>query len=416
MPDIKVTAQLLKAVPFLHGLPAPAREALARQAHERSFKPGALIVREGSPGATLYIIKDGAVEIVKGGGKNAVALTTRAAGEFFGEMGILEGAKRSASVRAVGAVTVIEVPGSIMLKTLLEHPKVLLETARLLSRSLRDSDTLMIGGLKKKNAELQRAYKALQEAQDDIIEKKRLERELELARELQDSLLPRAIPPLEDFRFAGRSRPAEAVGGEIYDVIPISGKVFGLLIASAAGSGVFAAIFMALTRALVVAEGERELSPKPVAVRVHQLLLQLAKPTMPVSMFYAVVDVRDRKMTYINAGHTAPLLRHADGLIESLPGKGTLLAESLRVEVEQQSIELQPGDALALYTDGLILAEDAAGKPYGADRLKAVLSGEAASPDAMIDRVLADVDAHIGKAPRTKDQAMLVAAVERRAG
>ena len=413
MAEIKATAKLLKSVPFLRGLSHAAYEALARQANPRSVKAGALIFREGAPGATLYIIQAGDVEIVKGSGKNAVRLATRGVGEFFGEMGILEAAKRSASVRARSNVTLIEVPGRIVVQTLLANPKVLLETTRTLSRSLRESDTQMIQGLKKKNAELSRAYKALQAAQDQIIEKKRIERELELARELQDSLLPRAIPPMEDFRFAGRSRPAEAVGGDFYDVIPIGSKFFGVLIASVAGTGLFSAIFMALTRALVVAEGERQLSPRLVATRVHQLLLQLAKPTMPVSMFYGVVDVRDRSMKYVNAGHAAPLVHRADGLIEPLPGQGTLLAESFQVDVEERSAGFKPGDALVLYTDGLLLAENAAGEPYGADHLRATLSGESAAPEAMIDRVLADVDAHCGGRPQTRDQAILIAAVNR---
>ncbi|HJW84006.1 MAG TPA: SpoIIE family protein phosphatase [Anaerolineae bacterium] len=413
MAEIKATAKLLKTVPFLRGLSHAACDALARQASERSFKSGALIFREGAPGATLYIIKEGEVEIFKGRGKNAVTLARRGAGEFFGEMGILEEAKRSASVRARGDVTLIEAPGRIVIQTLLANPKVLLETTRTLSRSLRQSDTQMILGLKKKNAELARAYRALQAAQEEIIEKKRIERELELARELQDSLLPRAIPPIEEFRFAGRSRPAEAVGGDFFDVVPIGSKFFGLLIASVAGTGLFAAIFMALTRALVVAEGERQLSPKLVATRVHQLLLQLAKPTMPVRMFYGVVDVRDRSMKYVNAGHAAPLWHRADGLIESLPGQGTLLAESYQMDVEERSVAFKSGDALVLYTDGLLLAANAAGELYGADRLKAILSGEIASPEAMIDRVLADVDAHCGGRPRMRDQALLIAGVNR---
>lgn len=411
MANIQATVKLIKSVPFLRGLSNAACSALARQAREQNFKSGKLIFREGSPGATLYIIRDGEVEIYKGAGKNAVTLARRGPGAFFGEMGILENAKRSASVRALGDVSLIEVPGPIVIKTLLEHPKVLIETTRLLSRELRVSDTRMIQDLKKKNAELSRAYKALQDAQDEIVEKKRLEREMELARELQNSLLPRSIPPIEVFRFAGRSRPAEAVGGDFYDVIPIGPKFFGVLIASAAGTGAFAAIFMALTRALVVAEAERQLSPRLVATRVHHLLLQLSKPTMPVSVFYGVIDVRDRSMKYVNAGHAAPLLLRADGLIESLPGQGTLLADSLHVEVEERSVTLKPGDALVLYTDGLLLAENAAGEPYGAGRLKAALSARQETPELTIDGVLADVDAHCAGRPRTKDQAILITEV-----
>ncbi len=408
MANTQSTAKLLKTIPFLRGLSNAAYAALARRSREHAFKKGRLIFREGSQGTTLYIVKDGEVDIVKGRGKDAVTLATRRSGEFFGEMSIIEGAKRSAAARAHTDVTLIEVPGDVVLKTLQQHPKVLLETTRQLSSNLRQADTTMIGKLKKKNVELRRAYRALQSAQEEIIEKKRLERELELARDLQDSLLPRELPPLEDFTFAGRSRSAEVVGGDFYDVIPIGPKFFGLLIASVTGKGLLAAIFMALTRALVVSEGQRQQQPKIVATQVHRLLLQLAKPTMPVSMFYGVVDVRDRSLKYINAGHPAPLLREADGAIATLPGEGTQLAASLTVDVEERSVILKPGQSLALYTDGLTQTEDADGLAFGIDRLKTALSGEVTSPEALIDRVFGAVDAHRGEAAQRSDQAVLV--------
>ncbi|HLF26814.1 MAG TPA: SpoIIE family protein phosphatase [Anaerolineae bacterium] len=412
MADTQATAQLLSTIPFLRGLSSAAYAALARQARTRTFKAGKSIFREGARGATLYIVKEGEVEIVKGSGKDAVTLATRRAGEFFGEMSIIEGAKRSAATRARTNVTLIEVPGEVVMQTLLKHPAVLLETTRQLSSNLRQSDSAMIQNLKKKNAELRRAYQALQAAQDELIQKKRLEYELELARELQDSLLPRELPPLDEFHFAGRSRPAGAVGGDFYDVIPIGPNFFGLLIAEVAGQGLFAAIFMALTRALVVSEGQRQQQPRLVASHVHRLLLQLAKPTMPVALFYGVVDVRDRSMKYVNAGHVAPLLRHTDGQIEALPGEGTQLASALRMEAEERSVTLRPGQTLALYTDGIVQTENAAGKPFGLERLQAALSGGVDSPEALIDRVFEAVNDHRDGVEQRHDQAVLVVQVK----
>ena len=412
MTDAKATANLLRTVPFLKGLSGADYAALARRSRERAFKAGRTIFREGSQGTTLWIIKDGEVDIVKGRGRDEVTFVTRRAGEFFGEMGIIEGAKRSATTRARTDVTLIEVPGDVVMKTLLKHPPVLLETTRQLSSNLRQADTTMIQGLKKKNAELRRAYQALQEAQDEIVEKKRLERELELARELQDSLLPRELPHLPGLQFAGRSRPAEAVGGDFYDVIPIRSNLFGLLIASVAGQGLFAAIFMALTRALVVSEGQRQEHPHLVASNVHRLLLQLAKPTMPVSMFYGVIDVREGAVKYVNAGHAAPLVRSADGSVAALAGAGTQLAASLRVQVDERSTTLQAGQTLVLYTEGLTRTENPAGESFGVNRLKAVLASEVRSAGMLVDSVFAAVDAHRGEAAQRYDQAILVAHVK----
>lgn len=412
MADTRATAKLLSTIPFLRGLSSAAYLALARKTRQRAFKAGRSIFREGSQGTTLYIIQDGEVDIVKGRGQDKVTLVTRKAGEYFGEMSIIEGAKRSAAARARSDATLIEVPGDVVMRTLLKYPKVLLQTTRQLSGNLRRSDTTMIDGLKKKNNELRRAYKALQAAQAEIVEKKRLEHELELARDLQDSLLPRDLPPLEDFTFAGRCRSAEVVGGDFYDVIPIGPKFFGLMIASVAGKGLFAAIFMALTRALVVSEGQRQQQPRLVATQVHRLLLQLAKPTMPVSLFYGVVDVRDRNMKYVNAGHVAPLLRHADGGIEALPGAGTQLAASLQMDAEERAIMLRPGQTLVLYTGGLAQTENGAGEAFGVRRLKSTLVAEADSPEAHIDQLLKAVDGHRGPALQRLDQAVLIAHVK----
>jgi serine phosphatase RsbU (regulator of sigma subunit) len=411
MTDTQSTVKVLKTIPILRGLSGATYAALARRTRALSFKAGKPIFREGAQGTTLYIVKEGEVDIVKGSGKNAVTLVTRRPGEFFGEMGILESAQRSATARARTDVTLLEVPGDVVVKTLLKNPRVLLGTTRMLSSNLRQADTAMIARLKKKNAELERAYKALQAAQAEIIEKKRLERELELARELQDSLLPRETPPIGEFRFAGRSRPSAAVGGDFYDVIPIGPNFVGLLMASVAGTGLFAAIFMALTRALVVSESRRQVSPKAVAERVHQLLLQLAKPTMPVSMFYGVIDVRNRALAYVNAGHAAPLLRDADGRVEALAGSGTQLAASPRVSVDEQSIVLQPGQALVMFSDGLIETRNGSDTKYGLGRMRATLAGAFESPSALVERFFADADAHRGATAQSHDQAILIASV-----
>lgn len=411
MADTKAIAKLLRTIPILRGLPAAAYTALARRTRQLSVKAGKTIFREGAQGTTLYIVKSGAVDIVKGRGQDAVPLVMRGAGDFFGEMSLIEGAKRSATARAHTDVTLLEVPGDVVMRTLLAHPKVLLATTRALSGNLRRADTNMIERLKRKNIELERAYLALQAAQEQIIEKKRLERELELARELQDSLLPRETPPNPPFQFAGRSRPAAAVGGDFFDVIPIGRNFSGLLIASIAGSGLFAAIFMALTRALLVSESQRELSPKKVAERVHQLLLQLAKPTMPVSMFYGVVDARSQALTYVNAGHIAPLLRDTGGSVEPLAGSGTMLAAAPRVDVEERSIVLKPGQALAMFTDGLVETRNPSGAKYGVGRVRAPLSRPIDSPAAVIERIFADLDRHSGQAAQSHDQALLVTTV-----
>jgi sigma-B regulation protein RsbU (phosphoserine phosphatase) len=169
-----------------------------------------------------------------------------------------------------------------------------------------------------------------------------------------------------------------------------------------------AAIFMALVHALVVAEGRRQASPQIVARRVHHLLLELAKPTMPVSVFYGVVDVQECVMRYINAGSALALLRHANGAVEMLPGEANMLAASLHTDVEERAISLHKGCVLLLPSAGLIAAQNASGEAYGTDRLQNALKRGPETPQELKDFVLADLDAHCAGAPQHGDQTLLV--------
>lgn len=408
MAEVTAIARLLKTIPYLRGLSREAYAKLARRTRERTYRAGQIIFREGAEGDALYLIKEGEVEIVKGRGKTQTLLARRAAGEYFGEMGLLEGAKRSATIRARTAVTVLEVPGNTMTRILLQYPRVLLETARMLSDQLRQADTRIISDLKKQNAELNRAYKALQKAQVEIVEKERLEREMSLAREVQTSLLPRELPPIGAFHFAGQSRPADVVGGDFFDVFTARSGAFGVMVASVASQGVNAAIFMALVHALVVAEGRRQTSPQIVARRVHHLLLELAKPTMPVSIFYGVVDVQERVLRYINAGSALAMLRDANGEVELLRGEAHMLAAALHTDVEERTISLHAGCGLLLPSAGLVAANNAAGEAYGTDRLQRALQRGPHTPEELRDFVLADLDAHVAGAVQRSDQTLLV--------
>ncbi|NIV36729.1 MAG: stage II sporulation protein E, partial [Anaerolineae bacterium] len=130
-------------------------------------------------------------------------------------------------------------------QALAEQPELLYRTVAALSVRLRESDQHLIADLRRKNEELARAYRELQEAQAALVEKERLERELELAREIQRRLLPKTFPRLAGFDCAAASRPARQVGGDFYDVIPLASDRVGLVMADVSGKGMPAALFMA---------------------------------------------------------------------------------------------------------------------------------------------------------------------------
>jgi sigma-B regulation protein RsbU (phosphoserine phosphatase) len=209
--------------------------------------------------------------------------------------------------------------------------------------------------------ELEGKIAELEAAQAELRVKERMEAELALAREVQQSLLPRTFPLLPGFRFAAHNEPARQVGGDFYDVFVLDEGRFGLVVADVSDKGMPAALYMALSRSLLLAEARRpqgasgsEASPALVLAQVNRLLRELAEPDMFVSMFYGVVDVATRRMRYARAGHDRPILLRAGQSVE-LGGRGALLGvfgpdELLLTEEE---LALRPGDRLALFTDGL---------------------------------------------------------------
>jgi serine phosphatase RsbU (regulator of sigma subunit) len=250
----------------------------------------------------------------------------------------------------------------------------------------------------------------LEEAQAQIVQKERLERELELARDVQQSLLPRVFPEVPGYRFAARNETARQVGGDFYDVFRLDDSHFGLVIADVSDKGMPAALFMALTRSLLLAEARRELSPRAVLVRVHRLLRELGDPNMFVTIFYAVVDTATCTLTYVRAGHERPLLLHA-GEVQSLEGQGLFLGllDIGDLPVSEEQLQLAGGDQLVLYTDGLADTLSPDGQAFGLDRLVALFAAHAElGPDELCSATFDELAAYAGESEHFDDMTLLV--------
>ncbi|MBN1564591.1 MAG: PP2C family protein-serine/threonine phosphatase, partial [Anaerolineae bacterium] len=278
-------------------------------------------------------------------------------------------------------------------------------------------------------AELRAKIKELEAAQVGLARKERLERELELARDVQQSVLPHTFPQLHGYHFAARYQSARMVGGDFYDVIvldggePVHGEPMGgasncnrlgIVIADVSDKGIPAALYMALTRSLLLAEARRSPSPREVLINVNRLLLELGQPNMFVTIFYGVLDRATRRLTYARGGHDRPLVIRA-GISTELGGRGTmlgLLGPEL-FQLSEEAITLQAGDRLILYTDGLmdVMAPD--GKLFTREQLIALLQTHAAlPPDDLCAAVFRDLAIYQGDADQYDDTTLLVVAVE----
>jgi serine phosphatase RsbU (regulator of sigma subunit) len=253
----------------------------------------------------------------------------------------------------------------------------------------------------------------LEAAQAELAQKARLERDLELARQVQQSLLPRVFPDLPGITFAARSEPARRVGGDFYDVFALADGCCGIAIADVSDKGLPAALFMALTRSLLLAEARREASPRQVLLNVHALLLELGDPEMFVTVFYGVIDPVARTLTYARAGHDRPILLRKGAAVE-LPGKGIFLGllESDDLLLTEEQTTLQAGDRLILFTDGLTDALAPDEVPFGRERLAAFLAAHAGlAPAALCSATFAELAAYQGQAEQFDDMALVVAGV-----
>jgi serine phosphatase RsbU (regulator of sigma subunit) len=402
--------KMLRTLPFLEGVSPDVVERLAQGVIERSFQPGQVILQEGSTGREMYLIVEGLVEVVKRRGAEEMVLARRGSGDVFGEMGFIEARPRFATIRALEPTRLLEFSEHDMRSALTKQPQLLYRIIQVLSARLRESDQQMIADLQRKNQELARAYRELQEAQAALVEKERLERELELARELQQSILPHEFPHLPGFSCAARNRPARQVGGDFYDVILLSKGRVGLVMADVSDKGMVAALYMALARSLIRAEAKRNSSPRQVLLRVHRLLLEMSQADMFVTVFYGVLDPAQGTLRYARAGHDPPLLfSPSTGECQFLKAKGALLGLVERVSLEEASVDLRPDDLLVLYTDGITDANSPAGEFFDVERLREmVCAASESSAQDLCDLIFERVGRFQAEAVQYDDMALLV--------
>ncbi len=401
--------EVVQELDFLQGARPDVVRRLVDGAAERRFLPGNVILEEGALGREIYLVVEGAVEIVKG--QDEILLGQRHAGELVGEMAFLEDRPRSATVRAVAPTLLLEFSETKLREALADQPELLYHTVAALSVRLRESDQHMIADLRRKNQELAQAYRELKEAQAALVEKERLEREMELAREIQQRLLPKTFPQLAGFDCAAASQPARHVGGDFYDVIPLGSDRVGLVMADVSGKGMPAALFMALTRSLMRAEGLRSVSPREALLRVNKLLLEMSRAELFVTVLYGVLDVAARTFRYARAGHERALY-HSPRRDECrfLEGEGMFLGMVEQVHLEELCLNLRPGDRVVLFSDGITDANSADGESFGRQRLVAAVAeaGESTA-QAVSDRVFQRVAAFQAGSEQFDDMALLVA-------
>ena len=283
---------------------------------------------------------------------------------------------RTASIRTTTDVVLLEMDRTNFEALLQRRPALAYEMVRVLSLRLRDTDNTTINDLREKNSLLARAYQELKEAQEQLVEKEKLEHELKMARWIQESILPHALPEVPGYTFGVRFVPARAVGGDLFDFVPLGRDALGIVIGDVSDKGMPAAIFMALTRSLMRAEAYRSNSPSRVLQRVNHHLLDMNEAGMFVTVIYGILDRKKDLFTYARAGHEIPLFVNPAGeLYQPAHASGQPLGLFETPDLDEQTIPFAFGSTMLMFTDGATDMTSPAGVSFGQERLRAAVMG-----------------------------------------
>ena len=259
-------------------------------------------------------------------------------------------------------------------------------------------------GLALENANL------LQTIADEVAQRERLNREVEIAREVQERLFPQKLPIIQGLDFAGHCRPALGVGGDYYDFLALPKGNLGVAIGDVSGKGIAAALMMASLQASLRSEATRAPENLAAAVgNINRLVYEASASNRYATFFYGQYDPIQGRFEYVNAGHNPPILLHrGDGVTRLEPG-GTVVGLLENAPYEQGSVSLRPGDVLVAFTDGISEAMNLADEEWGEERLLDAIRGcKGESAQKLLDCLFDAATRFAGAAPQHDDMTLVV--------
>ncbi len=280
---------------------------------------------------------------------------------------------------------------------------------RLSQQEYSADDRKLLSDLATQTAPAVRVAQLVRQQQQEAQQRERIEQELRVARLIQQTLLPKAVPELGGWDVAAYYQPAREVGGDFYDFLEFEDGRLGIVVGDVTDKGVPAALVMATTRTMLRAAAQRLDSPGEVLRRVNDVLHPDIPPNMFVTCLYAILDPKSGELRYANAGHDLPYLRHKGrpGGASELRARGMPLGLMPGMSYEEKEAVLEAGDSVLFYSDGLVEAHDPRHDMFGFPRLQGFVGAHPGGAK-MIDFLLDELARFVGDGWEQEDDITLV--------
>ncbi len=400
----KDTKEILRGAEFLRSVGGSVLDDIVAVLEEETFSAGELIFAKGDTGTSMYIIAAGRIRVHDGD----LLFRHMGVGDVFGEMAALDSDVRTASITADEDCTLLKLDQRAVYDLMASHP----EAAR-----------AVIQGMCRKQRQM--AEDVTTRSQQVRV----LQRELEIGRQIQAGFLPGSLPSLEGWEFAAFFQAAREVAGDFYDAFLIkSMQHIAFIIGDVCDKGVGAALFMTLFRSLLRASslaedfglwggdaGKAHADSQQPAKRLLDSVVLTNNyiahthrdASMFASLFFALLDVKTGKLTYINAGHEAPFILGGSGVRCKLAPTGPVIGIMPGVDFTLGESRLERGETLFAFTDGVTEALDAHGNQFGEDRLISAVGDGDLPGGTLPERVKNCLMDYIGDADQFDDITML---------
>jgi phosphoserine phosphatase RsbU/P len=421
-----LVTRLMREHPTFADLSASEIGQLLRDSVVARLAPGEVLIHEHEPSDCAYLVLSGEVEVSVKSSYGVVHLARPPANTLLGDLGVFTGLPRTATVIALTEVEALRIGREPLVEAGRQHPAVSLAVLRQLGRRLGtinraigfythalaaleqpDFDPAILDDLLNPLPELVNFGETFRRMAQQIRQRRAQREEMASAAAIQRSMLP---PPLPDGACGGRlelyarMRPARDVGGDFYDYFPLDEHRLAIVIADVCGKGVPASLFMAVTRTVMRLVARDDDDVAAGVGRANDLLCAENDASMFATLFYAVIDARTGLLTYCNCGHNPPLLIGACGATRELTATGLPLAMLPQTGYSTGTAQLEPGDRVLLYTDGVTEAADAGDAEFGMTRLhEAIATAPGGVAEALVDEVFRRVDDFAGDAQQSDD-------------